>query len=187
MVHFSDCLRVDRVRVARQLVDFLVDIVLDFAHEVRSLDSSSADLLSDVEVTLDRILPFELAETNLLIRLRHGHVLSIELLVEAGAVGGQKLRVRLEELAEDRPAELDQDVLHLGHVSLALGLGQDPEADLHTLDVVLVSAHRCDLSFLGLVGFEEGADDQDRVNRHLLVAHAQVSLGLHSELGKGDR
>ena len=186
MVHFSDGLGVDRIRVAGELVDFLVALVLQLAHEVGSFDASLAQLLRDVEVALCRILALELAELNPLVWLHLGQVVGFGLLVLSRAVRGEQLGVRLEELAEDGASELDQHVLHLGEVALALGLGQDAKADLHPLDVVPVSAHGCHLALLRLMLFEQGADDEDRVDAHLLVGQAQVALRLDCQLGECD-
>ena len=186
MVHFSDGLGVDRIRVAGKLIDFLAALVLQLAHEVGSFDASLAQLLRDVEVALCRILALELAELNPLVWLHHGQVVGFGLLVLSRAVRGEQLGVRLEELAEDGASELDQDVLHLGEVALALGLGQDAKADLHPLDVVPVGAHGCHLALLRLMLFEQGADDEDRVDAHLLVGQAQVALRLDGQLSERD-
>ena len=125
MVHFSDGFSIDRIRISGQLVDLLVALILQLAHEVGSFDTSLAQLLRDVEVTLCRIFALELAELNPLVRLHHSQVIGFGLLVLPRAVRGEKLGVRLEELAKDGASELDQDVLHLREVALALGLGQD--------------------------------------------------------------
>lgn len=69
--------------------------------------------------------------------------------------------MRFEELSEDGAAELDQYILHLGQVSLALRLSQNAKADLHSLDVVTVGAHGSNLSFLRLVLLEKSANDEN--------------------------
>lgn len=72
--------------------------------------------------------------------------------------------MRLEEFTKDGASELNQDVLNLCEVVLTLGLCQNAQADLHTLNVIAVSCLRNNLSFFRLVFLEEGADNQDCVN-----------------------
>lgn len=67
--------------------------------------------------------------------------------------------MRLEEFAKDGTSKLNQDVLNLCEIVLALGLRQDAQADLHALNVIAVSCFRDNLSFLGLVFLEEGTDN----------------------------
>ena len=56
--------------------------------------------------------------------------------------------MRFEEFSEDGATELNQDVLNLGQIALALGLCQDLQAHLHSLNVVFISRHSCHLAFL---------------------------------------
>lgn len=94
--------------------------------------------------------------------------------------------MRLQEFPKDGPSELNENVLGLSQVAMTLLLGQDAKAYLHPLNVVPVGAHGRDLSFLLLMLFEEGADDEDSIDRHLLVRHAQIALRLHCKLGESD-
>ena len=69
--------------------------------------------------------------------------------------------MRLEELPEDGTTELNQYVLHLREVALALRLSQNAKADLHSLDVVTIGTHRCHLALFRLVLLQKCANDQD--------------------------
>ena len=40
VVNFSDCLSIDRVRVTSELIDFLLVLALQLAHEVVGFDST---------------------------------------------------------------------------------------------------------------------------------------------------
>lgn len=94
--------------------------------------------------------------------------------------------MRFEEFTEDGSAKLNEHILHLSQVSLALRLSQDAKAHLHSLDIITIGTHGRDLALLGLMLLEKRADNEDRVYRHLLVGQAKVTLCLHGELGKRD-
>mmetsp|Transcript_19580 Transcript_19580/g.26463 ORF Transcript_19580/g.26463 Transcript_19580/m.26463 type:complete len:392 (-) Transcript_19580:1518-2693(-) len=188
VVHLGYGFRVDWVRVARKLVDLLLVFVLELAHEVVSLYATRAKLFSDIEVAARRcVFVFELAELDALVRLSDRHRLAVLLAALARSVRRQQLRVRLQELAEDGASELDQHVLNLRQAPLRLRLGQNTQADLHALCVVAVHAHRHSLPLLKLVLLEKGADDENGVEGHLLVRHAQVALGFDRQLRHGHR
>ena len=63
--------------------------------------------------------------------------------------------MRFEEFSEDGATELNKHVLHLSQASMAFRLSQDAKANLHSLDIVAVSAHRRDLTLLGLMLLEK--------------------------------
>jgi len=67
--------------------------------------------------------------------------------------------MRLEEFTKDGASKLNEDVLNLCEIVLALGLRQDAQADLHALNVIAVGCFRDNLSFLGLVFLEEGTNN----------------------------
>lgn len=67
--------------------------------------------------------------------------------------------MRLEEFTKDGASKLNEDVLNLCEIFLALGLRQDAQADLHALNVIAVSCFRDNISFLGLVFLEEGTNN----------------------------
>ena len=75
MVNLGDGFSIDGVRVPSQLINLLIDVVLDLAHEIRRLDSARTNLLSDVKVaSTGRILSLELPKGDSFIGLRHRHV-----------------------------------------------------------------------------------------------------------------
>ena len=81
VMHLCDCFGVDWVRISGQLVDLLVALVLELAHEVGCLDTTLAQLFRNIEVSSSRVFALQLAELDALIRLNHGHIISLELLV----------------------------------------------------------------------------------------------------------
>ena len=81
VMHLCDCFGVDWVRISGQLVDLLVTLVLELAHEVGCLNTTLAKLFRDIEVSSSRVFALQLAELNAFIRLNHGHIISLLLLV----------------------------------------------------------------------------------------------------------
>ena len=162
MVNFCYGFSINWIRVASQLVDLLVHFSLDLAHKLLVVTCLSC-FFSDIEVSHCLVLALELPEDNLLVRLRDHHVLLLHLLLQPGLVGRQQLGMGLQEFSEDLPAKFDEDVLDFAQLLQAFGLRKDPEADLHSLNVVLVIRLPCFLLALlrGLVALEERADDQD--------------------------
>ena len=77
---------------------------------------------------------------------------------------------------------MNQHILYFCQVALALRLGQDTQADLHSLHIVTVNAHGHSLSFLELVLFEQSTDDENSINTHLLVSEAEVALRFYRQL-----
>lgn len=162
VVNFSYGLSIDWIRVARQLVDLLVHLSFNLAHELLVIACFSR-FFGDIEVSHCLVLALELPEDNLLVRLRDHHVLLLHLLLQSGLVRRQQLGMGLQEFSEDLSAKFDQDVLDFAQLLQAFGLRKDPEADLHSLNVVLVIRFpSLLLAFLRrLVAFEERTDDQD--------------------------
>ena len=90
VVNLGDSLSVDWVGVTCQLVDLLVNVVLNFTHEVGCFNTTLADLFCDIEVALRvGVLALKLSEGNALVRLSNGHVFCLHLLVQSGPVRGE--------------------------------------------------------------------------------------------------
>ena len=83
-----------------------------------------------------------------------------------------------QELSKDLSTKLDKHALDFGKLFKTFSIGQDLQTNLHPLDVILVARFACLFATLlfGLVSLQKGANDQDRIHRHLLELKTQVTL-----------
>lgn len=73
-MNLSDSLGIDGIRVAGQLVNLLLVLILQLAHKVVGFDATRPKLLSDIEITTcSCTLALQLTELNALIGLRYCH------------------------------------------------------------------------------------------------------------------
>jgi hypothetical protein len=82
MMDLSNSFCIDWIRVASQLVNLLINVILDLIHEISSLNSTSAHLLSHIKITRLLLLTLQLSKGDLLIWLSdHQILLVIKLLL----------------------------------------------------------------------------------------------------------